>query len=76
VAQSQESTEVRDILDHNCRQHGLLESHALVRSLVTVGEVRLEPNGCGTSLLYRDLSLPKRCSTVHDLFVRVWGDAG
>jgi hypothetical protein len=42
-----------DILDHNCRRQGLMESHALVRSLVASVRFWLGFHGCGTSLLYR-----------------------
>jgi hypothetical protein len=40
-------------MDHNCRRQGLMDSHALVRSLVASVRFWLGFHGCGTSLLYR-----------------------
>lgn len=51
-------TRTRDILDHNCRRQGLMESNALVRRLVASVRFWLGFHGCGTSLLYR-VPLPK-----------------
>jgi hypothetical protein len=47
------SPRTRDILDYNCRQQGVMQSHALVRRLMELIWAWLGFRGCGTSLLYR-----------------------
>ena len=63
-----DGTRTRDILDHNWRQRGPMEVHALARSLMGSDVLRWGLHGCGTSLLYklsRSQSLGKPCVVVY-----------
>jgi hypothetical protein len=60
-----------DTLDHNCPRRGLMESNALVRSLVASVRFWLGFHDCGTSLLYR---VPRSRSFRQAVFGR-WGSS-
>jgi hypothetical protein len=51
--------EVGDILDHNWRQRGPMELHALARGLMTFVRSWLGCHSCGTSLLYHGGDVPR-----------------